>query len=872
MSKVVGFVAKSDQRKMADRIGDADNFRTSKRITDDGVVTMRTQGKIRSRFELEEDERKRVAVQVPTLAEIDLSGAATQADRLYYHYDPQDELRIWSSDGLLSMVVTPLQRIIFKTSAITPAARFSLWLCNEDDAGTQSAPVITGDANPVAQEVAGSRTFHPETYVYPRNDTLVNYSPLKGLGFALKRVAGISALLDGVQYTFSFAGFDQSQQAVAMPGLPECPTPIEQSFTKRKYSTSGIKYVATMPARIKLAEPGGLLPFAKKSITLSAKEHSGDAAVVRPINDLCRVEAFGQPWHGYLRRWAFDKVLLKSTTDPTVLLANDKLKWPSPYAASWFKRYAFGASGQSNVDGKSLLDSATFINGQCSPLNNYPITLDCDGMFEEFLCKSDDKIFKLRATLEYVSTGEVGNYLVITKRRRVDDFLENSDTAVEELLRQRIYLKFAAKDPAHNYIQFATRGTNFRVVIKRGDVYLNEHVIYVLNYHGGPAIDTDGRSFIAWYGKLNVAQQGLSVTIQDSFLGPQDKIEASGDMDPEDPQSGVRYLRSRTTGTTSYGEDFQSVGSSPVPTMPGYFQHLETTFSGSYNYEWWQGVTTQGEMTALYAFDICYIGGAWQFMCVGSKVTRSCVYSSTKTISATSSHSKVTDVPISGYDEHGNPIPGNYVRTENFVGQVSGSKESTATFSGEFKKGFFKGQSVAGATFVSGVTKNLSQNTSDSQTGEGRWYDTAGIQVASRLDFSDGTWHNLPFDVWNGSRSDSGPGQFLPESTPINAISRDNSVPEYTTTYPAGTDPFAQQLIPFNWDAPSAQYPYAAFFSRKQFGNFSPFVVVMQGIDTYGDGYLWVDGVLTQLKHSDEFVIDTIDHTVKKADSFGYIF
>lgn len=317
-NKVVGFVSKLDQRKMADRIGDADNFRTAKRITEDGVVTMRTQGKLRSRFELEEDERKRVAVPVPMLTEIDLSGATTQTDRLYYHTEEGDELRIWSTEGLRYKVVAPLQRIIFKTSGITPAARFSLWLCNEDEDGVQSAPVIVGDENLVAQEITGSRTHYDATYVAPQDDTLANYHPLGGTGFIIKRIRALTALLDGVQYTFSFAGFDESHNPAPIIGEAVCPTPIEKAFGKRKYSGSGVKTLTTNPVKINLAESGGILtPY--RRLTLYGNlywialqpdpsneahpvlnEQTDTQGVVLPINDLARLDSFGYAIHGYV--------------------------------------------------------------------------------------------------------------------------------------------------------------------------------------------------------------------------------------------------------------------------------------------------------------------------------------------------------------------------------------------------------------------------------------------------------------------------------------------------------------------------------------------------------------------------------------------
>ncbi|MFM7011742.1 MAG: hypothetical protein ACKO0Z_20830 [Betaproteobacteria bacterium] len=421
-NKVVGFVAKSDQRKMADRTGDADNFRTAKRITGDGVVTMRTQGKLRSRFELEEEEAsRRVSVPVPTLTEIDLSGAATQTDRLYYHADAQDEMRVWSSDGLLSMVVTPLQRIIFKTSEITPSATFSLWLCNEDEQGVQSAPVVTGDANPVAQEVAGTRTYHNETYVYPRNDTLVDYSSLKGIGFALKRISGISAILGGQQYTFSFAGFDQSRQPVPMLGLAECPTPIEQNFTKRKYSTSGVKQIATVPARIKLAEPGGLLPFAKKSITLAAKEHSGNSAVVRPINDLCRVEAFGQPWHGYLRFSQSSPTVLFDGPAKVETLYNKSGLVESNEGRLWHQYVNIGGSPVTgDID---LRVDACFQDGHYSPLSAFPVRLESVGFQLTTLMHMGGKVWNIEI--------DVNPYNISVRRTsRFDDFLGESPASM----------------------------------------------------------------------------------------------------------------------------------------------------------------------------------------------------------------------------------------------------------------------------------------------------------------------------------------------------------------------------------------------------------------------------------------------------------
>ena len=116
------------------------------------------------------------------------------------------------------LLISPRARTLAKESAIDPAKTISLWPMQEAEDGALTAPDVISDGNPAAVEIA--RTYHDEVYAYPRNDALVDYSTLLGLGFALTRIQSVSAVLDGVQYSFEFAGFDQSGAAVVSASAP----------------------------------------------------------------------------------------------------------------------------------------------------------------------------------------------------------------------------------------------------------------------------------------------------------------------------------------------------------------------------------------------------------------------------------------------------------------------------------------------------------------------------------------------------------------------------------------------------------------------------------------------------------------------------
>ena len=308
-------------RKMGEK-ADGEEFRTV--ILGDKML--RTKGGMPRTFDLAVKEVVAAICKLFPLEETTLAGAATQADRLYYHDHSAStevpEKRIFSTDGALSVVIRPLKRIRFKVKDSPQVV--TVWLNDQsqpDDSFIQVTEAASAEFNATNQGVkvvenATRLHYAPEYTPKTTNQTLIGQMKTKGMGWVFKRVRQITASIEGVSgvtdVVLRFANYLGGDIKPASTPPAEYG---EESLAKRTfYGTSPfplhkLKLLKFNGANdtVTFATPGGAMtPFVDVD-QVDPLQYTGSTDVIRSFESMTALHTFGQPWHGFmLRRSASD--------------------------------------------------------------------------------------------------------------------------------------------------------------------------------------------------------------------------------------------------------------------------------------------------------------------------------------------------------------------------------------------------------------------------------------------------------------------------------------------------------------------------------------------------------------------------------------
>lgn len=308
-------------RKMGEK-ADGEEFRTV--ILGDKML--RTKGGMPRTFDLAVKKVVAAICKLFPLEEKTLAGAATQADRLYYHDHSAStevpEKRIFSTDGALSVAIRPLKRIRFKVKDSPQVV--TVWLNDQsqpDDSFIQVTEAASAEFNATNQGVkvvenATRLHYAPEYTPKTTNQTLIGQMKTKGMGWVFKRVRQITARIEGVSgvtgVVLRFANYLGGDIKPASTPPAEYG---EESLAKRTfYGTSPfplhkLKLLKFNGANdtVTFATPGGVMtPFVDVD-QVDPLQYTGSTDVIRSFESLTALHTFGQPWHGFmLRRSASD--------------------------------------------------------------------------------------------------------------------------------------------------------------------------------------------------------------------------------------------------------------------------------------------------------------------------------------------------------------------------------------------------------------------------------------------------------------------------------------------------------------------------------------------------------------------------------------
>lgn len=145
-------VGKTLIRKLGEQT-DTEGFRTTSIDTAQGRVTMRTKGGMP---EVTRERKQEKGCKLLPLKEIDanIPQGNTQDARLYHHDHEKDseipERRVFSSDGIFSLPVTPLKKILFRSKGL--GSRVEVWLNDHTVPASHDDPMKAGTIEQVVPE------------------------------------------------------------------------------------------------------------------------------------------------------------------------------------------------------------------------------------------------------------------------------------------------------------------------------------------------------------------------------------------------------------------------------------------------------------------------------------------------------------------------------------------------------------------------------------------------------------------------------------------------------------------------------------------------------------------------------------------------
>ncbi len=339
--------------KLTNKVG-TDSFRTA--IIKDGDTTtmLRTKGGMREVTMTKVKPPETGPCVFFPLEEVDEAGEHTQVDRAYYHDHESDEAipdrRIYTSDGIFSIVAKPTRRMRFKSVGL--GKHLDVWFNDHSLPSDEKDPLATGsfeqgsitqeekdnevfDLAPVqcVEQLKRSATAKVEAY---KSDELAfpddsdarlqrrYYAPiflnqesppesgdkskLQGLAFLISRIKTLAFKVTGLAgynglYKVFFGRYNNNLAAEVYPeeasgGL------VERKISERVFAgdigvTPLLQGLVLRDGTVSIAPPGGLLHPVRLDqwTTLNPMEKVSGDQYLR-LSSLSNVVTFGQPWHG----------------------------------------------------------------------------------------------------------------------------------------------------------------------------------------------------------------------------------------------------------------------------------------------------------------------------------------------------------------------------------------------------------------------------------------------------------------------------------------------------------------------------------------------------------------------------------------------
>ena len=344
---------KSMSGKLTNKVG-TDSFRTAIIKDGDTTTTLRTKGGMREVTMTKVKPPETGPCVFFPLEEVDEAGEHTQGDRAYYHDHESDEAipdrRIYTSDGIFSIVAKPTRRMRFKSVGL--GKHLDVWFNDHSLPSDEKDPLATGsfeqgsitqeekdnevfDLAPVqcVEQLKRSATAKVEAY---KSDELAfpddsdarlqrrYYAPiflnqesppesgdkskLQGLAFLISRIKTLAFKVTGLAgynglYKVFFGRYNNNLAAEVYPeeasgGL------VERKISERVFAgdigvTPLLQGLVLRDGTVSIAPPGGLLHPVRLDqwATLNPMEKVSGDQYLR-LSSLSNVVTFGQPWHG----------------------------------------------------------------------------------------------------------------------------------------------------------------------------------------------------------------------------------------------------------------------------------------------------------------------------------------------------------------------------------------------------------------------------------------------------------------------------------------------------------------------------------------------------------------------------------------------